>query len=24
MLMVLKAVCDHVDDFKAVSELLGD
>jgi predicted PurR-regulated permease PerM len=24
MLMVLKAVCDHVEDFKAVGELLGD
>jgi predicted PurR-regulated permease PerM len=24
MLMVMKAVCDHVDDFKAVGELLGD
>ena len=24
MLMILKAVCDHVDDFKAVGELLGE
>ncbi len=24
MLMVIKAVCDHVEDFKAVGELLGD
>jgi predicted PurR-regulated permease PerM len=24
MLMVLKAVCDHVEDFKAVGELLGE
>jgi predicted PurR-regulated permease PerM len=24
MLMVLKTVCDHVEDFKAVGELLGD
>lgn len=24
MLMVLKAICDHVDDFKGVGELLGD
>ena len=24
MLMVIKAVCDHVDDFKAVGELLGE
>ena len=24
MLMVLKAMCDHVDDFKAVGELLGE
>jgi predicted PurR-regulated permease PerM len=24
MMMVLKAVCDHVEDFKPVSELLGD
>jgi predicted PurR-regulated permease PerM len=24
MLMVMKAVCDHVDDFKGVGELLGD
>jgi predicted PurR-regulated permease PerM len=24
MLMVIKAYCDHVDDFKAVGELLGD
>jgi predicted PurR-regulated permease PerM len=24
MLMVLKAVCDHVEDFNAVGELLGD
>ena len=24
MLMVLKAVCDHVEDFKAVGELVGD
>ena len=24
MLMVMKVVCDHVDDFKGISELLGD
>ncbi len=24
MLMVLKAICDHVEDFKAVGELLGE
>jgi len=24
MLMVIKSVCDHVDDFKSFSELLGD
>jgi predicted PurR-regulated permease PerM len=24
MLMVLKAICDHVEDFKGVGELLGD
>ena len=24
MMMVLKAVCDHVEDFKPVSELLGE
>ena len=24
MLMVLKAVCDHVEDFKAVGELIGE
>jgi predicted PurR-regulated permease PerM len=24
MLMVVKAICDHVDDFKAVGELLGE
>jgi predicted PurR-regulated permease PerM len=24
MLMVMKAVCDHVEDFKSVGELLGD
>jgi len=24
MLMVLKAICDHVDDFKGVGELLGE
>jgi predicted PurR-regulated permease PerM len=24
MLMVIKAICDHVDDFKAVGELLGE
>ena len=24
MLMVIKAVCDHVEDFKAIGELLGD
>ncbi len=24
MLMVIKAVCDHVDDFKGVGELMGD
>jgi hypothetical protein len=24
MLMVIKAVCDHVEDFKGVGELLGD
>ena len=24
MLMALKAVCDHVEDFKGVGELLGD
>jgi predicted PurR-regulated permease PerM len=24
MLMVLKAVCDHIEDFKAVGELIGD
>jgi predicted PurR-regulated permease PerM len=24
MLMVMKVVCDHVEDFKGVSELLGD
>ncbi len=24
MLMVLKAICDHIEDFKAVGELLGD
>jgi len=24
MLVVLKAVCDHVEDFQAVGELLGD
>ena len=24
MLMVIKAVCDHVEEFKPVSELIGD
>jgi predicted PurR-regulated permease PerM len=24
MLMILKAVCDHVEDFKAFGELLGE
>ena len=24
LLMVIKAVCDHVEDFKGVGELLGD
>jgi predicted PurR-regulated permease PerM len=24
MLMVMKAVCDHVEDFKGIGELLGD
>ncbi len=24
MQMVVKAVCDHVEDFKAVGELIGD
>jgi hypothetical protein len=24
MLVVIKAVCDHVEDFKPVSELLGE
>jgi predicted PurR-regulated permease PerM len=24
MLVVIKAVCDHVEDFKGVGELLGD
>ena len=24
MLMVIKAVCDHVEDFKPFGELLGD
>jgi predicted PurR-regulated permease PerM len=24
MLMVIKAICDHVEDFKGVGELLGD
>jgi predicted PurR-regulated permease PerM len=24
MLMVLKTVCDHIEDFKGVSELLGE
>jgi len=24
MLMVMKAVCDHVEDFKGMGELLGD
>ena len=24
MLMVMKVVCDHVDDFKGIGELLGD
>jgi len=24
MLMVIKTVCDHVEDFKSVGELLGE
>jgi len=24
LLMVVKAICDHVEDFKGVGELLGD
>jgi predicted PurR-regulated permease PerM len=24
MLMVIKAICDHVDDFKHVGELIGE
>jgi hypothetical protein len=24
MLMVIKAVCDHVEDFQPVGELIGD
>jgi predicted PurR-regulated permease PerM len=24
MLMVIKAICDHVDDFKNVGELIGE